>query len=96
MARIFFFATKFYHHFSENPPNVSATSIFAMSKTHVKMMKITHFDVLRGPFVDLEQASRRVPKIIQNYAKMHMKLLKNEHEKMWITISQGQKIHPIA
>ena len=35
------------------------------------MMKITRFDVLRGPLIDLDQASRRMRKIMQNYAKLH-------------------------
>ena len=60
-------------------------------------MKITHFDVLRGRlFVDLEQASRRVPKIMQNYAKVHLKSPQNEHEKKWSTVSQRQKTHAVA
>ena len=58
-------------HFSGNPPNVGLWSIFAGSKTLQKVMEITHFDVLRGPFVDLEQASRRVHKFMKNYAKFY-------------------------
>ena len=46
-----------------------------------KLIKITHFDVLQGPFVDGDQASRRVSKIVQNDAKMHLKSLQNDHEK---------------
>ena len=76
-----FFATKFYFYFSRNPQSNGWSSIFAGSKTLQKMMKITYFDVLQGPFVDGDQASRRVPKIVQNDAKMHLKSLQNDHEK---------------
>ena len=58
-------------------------------------MKITHFDVLRGPFVDRDQASRRVPKIKQNVAKMHQKSSRNEHGKMWIPMLQLSKTHAV-
>ena len=78
---IHFFATKFYIHFSGNPKNNCVSSILAGSKTLQKVMKITHFDVLQGPFVDGDQASRRVSKIMQNDAKMHLKSLQNDHEK---------------
>ena len=54
-----FFAIKFYHLFSENPPNVPTNAIFLEQKTLQKVMEITHFDVLGGPFVDRDQASRR-------------------------------------
>ena len=42
-----FFATKFYHHFSGNPPNVTGNSIFPTQKTFQKVMKITRFELLR-------------------------------------------------
>ena len=71
----------FYIYFSRNPQSNEVSLIFAGSKTLQKMMKITHFDVLQGPFVDGDQASRRVSKIVQNDAKMHLKSLQNEHEK---------------
>ena len=58
------------------------------------MMKITYFDVLRGPFVDLDQASGRVPKILQNYAKMQIKSSQNEHEKYIPPSCNGQKRTP--
>ena len=78
---IHFFATKFCIYFSGNPQSNGVSLIFAGSKTHQKMMKMKHFDVLQGPFVDGDQASRRVSKIVQNYAKMHLKALQNYHEK---------------
>ena len=81
-------------HFSGNPPSVGWSSIFAVSKTLQKVMKITHFDALRRPFVNLDQASRRVPKIKQNVAKMHQKSPRNEHEKIWIPVSQWSKRTP--
>ena len=57
-------------------------------------MKITRFDLLRGPFIDRDQASRREPKIMQNHAKMHPKSPQNEHEKTCIPVSQWPKRHP--
>ena len=78
---IHFFATKFCIYFSGNPQNNGVSLIFAGSKTLQKLIKITHFDVLQGPFVDGDQASRRVSKIMQNDAKMHLKSLQNDHEK---------------
>ena len=78
---IHFFATKFCIYFSGNPQSNGVSSIFAGSKTLQKMMKITHFDVLQGPFVDGDQASRRVSKIMQNDAEMPLKSLQNDHEK---------------
>ena len=78
---IHFFATKFYSYFSGNPQSNGVSLIFAGSKTLQKVMKVLHFDVLQGPFVDGDQASRRVSKIVQNYAKMHLKSLQNAHEK---------------
>ena len=74
-----FLATKFYSHASRKPPNVSTASIFLVSKTLQKMMNMTYFDVLRRQFVNLEQASKRVPKNhakFSNYAKMQ-----NHHKK---------------
>ena len=59
-------------------------------------MKITHFDVLQGPFVDSDQASRRVSKIVQNYVKMHLKSPQNEHEKMRRPLLQWSKTHAVA
>ena len=90
-----FFAIKFCMHFSGNPPNVGRGSIFAGSKTLQKVMEIKHFDTLRGPFVHLEQAPRRVRKIMQNYAKMHLKSPQNEHEKTY-PVTSLPKIHPYA
>ena len=83
-----FVATELWIHFSENPANVTENSIFAVPKTHQKVMKITRFDLLRGPFIYGDQASRRVPKIKQNVAKMNQKSPQNEHEKTWISILQ--------
>ena len=62
---IHFFATKFYLYFSGNPQSNGVSLIFAGSKTLQKMMKITHFDVLRDPFVNLGEAVGRVRKIVQ-------------------------------
>ena len=76
-----FFAIKFCIYFSENPPNVLTNAIFLEQKTLQKVMKITHFDVLGGPFVDRDQASRREPKIMQNCVKMHLKSSQNERGK---------------
>ena len=45
------------------------------------MMKVTRFELLRGPFIYRDQASRRELKIIQKDAKMHHKSPRNEHEK---------------
>ena len=59
-------------------------------------MKITSFDVLRESFVDLEQACRRVSKIMQNYAKVHLKSPQNEHEKTCIPVLQSSKTHAVA
>ena len=91
-----FFAIKFYIYFSGNPPNVGRGSIFAGSKTLQKVMKITHFDTLRGPSVHLEQVFRRVQKIMQNYAKMHLKSPQNEHEKTCRPVLQWSKTHAVA
>ena len=60
------------------------------------MMKITISEFFHGPFVDLEHATIQVPKIIQNRDKMHLKSQQNEHEKIWVTVSQRQNIHPIG
>ena len=76
-----FFATKFYHHFSENPANVTNNGSFPVQKTIQKVMKITRFELLWGPFIYPDQASKRVHKIMQNDAKMHHKSPRNEHEK---------------
>ena len=95
---IHFFATKFYSYFSGNPQSNGWSSIFAGSKTLQKVIKITHFDVLQGPSVDLDktQSSRRVHEIMQNYAKMHLKSPQNEHEKTCAPLLQWQKRHPNA
>ena len=50
-------------------------------KRFKKVIKIMHFDVLQGPFVDLEQASRQISKIVQNDGKMQLKSPQNDHEK---------------
>ena len=76
-----FFATEFCLYFSENPPNVTNNAIFPTQKTLQKVMKITRFELLRGPFIDRDQASTRELKIMQNDAKMHDKSPRNEHEK---------------
>ena len=59
-------------------------------------MEITHFDVLRGPFVDLGRVLSRVFKIMQKYAKMHIKSSQNEHEKIWYRVLQLSKRHAVA
>ena len=79
---IHFFTTKFYIHFSGNPQSNGVSLIFAGSKTLQKHMKMMHFDVPQGPFVDGDQASRRVSKIVQNYVKMHLKSPQNEHKQL--------------
>ena len=91
-----FFATKFCIHFSENPQSNGWSSIFAGSKTLQKVIKITHFDVLQGPFVDGDQGSRRVSKIVQNYVKLHIKTPQNEHKKIWNPVLQWSKTHAVA
>ena len=70
--------------------------IFAESKTLQKVIEITYFDVLQGPFVDGDQASKRVFKIVQNYVKMHLKSPQNEHEKIWPPVLQWSKTHAVA
>ena len=55
-----------------------------------------HFDVLPGPFVDGDQASRRVSKIVQNDAKMHLKSLQNEHEIVSNPMLQWSKTHTVV
>ena len=90
------FATKFRLDFSGNPQSNGVSLIFAGSKTLQKMMEITHFDVLQGPFVDGDQASGRVSKIVQNYVKMHLKSPQNEHEKMRRPLLQWSKTHAVA
>ena len=52
--------------------------------------------MLRGPFVDLDQASGREPKILQNDTKMHLKLSQNEHEKICSPVLQWSKTHTDA
>ena len=79
-----FFAIKFYIYFSENPPNVPTNAIFIEQKTLQKVMEITHFDVLGGPFVHRDQASGREPKIMQNDVKMQIKSSQNDREKIVI------------
>ena len=91
-----FFAIKFYHFFSENPPNVPTNAIFPGQKTLQKVMKIMHFDVLGGPFVHRDQASRREPKIMQNCVKMHLKSSQNERGKESIPVSQWSEMHAVA
>ena len=59
-------------------------------------MKITRFDLLWGPFLHRDQASRRESKIMQNDAKMHVKSPQNEHEKILIPILQWSKTHAVA
>ena len=59
-------------------------------------MKSTHFDVLRGPFVNLEQASRRVLEIIQNHTKIHLRSPQNKLKTIWNPISQWSKTHAVA
>ena len=91
-----FFATKFYHLFSKNPRNVPTNAIFPGQKTLQKVMKITHFDVLGGPFVNRDQASRRELKIMQNCVKMHQKSSQNDRGKKLIPVSQWSKMHAVA
>ena len=90
------FAIELCLYFSGNSPSVGWSSIFAVSKTLQKVMEITHFDALRRPFVDLDQASRRVPKIMQNDAKMHLKSPQNEHEKIRTPVLQWSETHAVA
>ena len=60
------------------------------------MTKITRFELLRRALIHRDQAFKRVPKIMQNYAKMHRKSPQNEHEKMWISVLQWPKTHAVA
>ena len=76
-----FFATKFYPYFSGNPPNVGLSSIFPVSKTHEKMMKIAIFELLHGPFVYLGWVVGRVPKILQNGPETRSNPTSNEQKK---------------
>ena len=89
------FATKFLPHFSENPANVTGNGIFPVQKTLQKVMKITRFELLWGPFIYRDQASKRVHKIMQNDAKMHHKSARNDHEKIQIPILQCSKTHAV-
>ena len=93
---IHFFATKFYIYFSGNPQSNGVSLIFEGSKTLQKLIKVTHFDVPQGPFVDGDQASRRVSKIVQNYVKMHLKSQQNERTKIWNRVLQWSKTHAVA
>ena len=89
-------AIELYHHFSNKSQNVTLSSIFAVSKTLEKVMKITRFAVLRGQFIDLDQASRRMRKITQNDAKMHLKSPQNDNEKIYTPVLQWSKTHAVA
>ena len=88
MAIAFMFGRVFGGYISENPENVTGNGIFHVQKTLEKMTKITRFELLRRAFIHRDQAFKRVPKIMQNYAKMHRKSPQNEHEKMWIAVLQ--------
>ena len=90
-----FFPKKFCPHFSGNPANVLGNDIFPVQKTLQKMMKITRFELLWGPFIYRDQASRRVHKIMQNDAKMHHKSARNDHEKTHIPMLQCSKTHAV-
>ena len=90
-----FYATKFLHHFSENPANVTGNGIFPVRKTLQKVMKITRFELLWWPFIYRDQAYKRVHKIMQNDAKMHHKSARNDHEKTQIPILQCSKTHAV-
>ena len=87
-----FSAINFCFCFSGIIPSVGLSS-FSI-KMLEKVMKITHFDVLGGPFVDLEQACRRVPTIMQNYAKVHTKSRKMSTKEYGIRFCNGQKCTP--
>ena len=89
------FATKFYHPKAENQPNVTGNGIFPVQKTLQKVMKITRFELLSGPFIYRDQASRRVHKIMQNDAKIHHKSARNDHEKTQIPILQCSKTQAV-
>ena len=89
-----FFATKFYSFFSGNPQSNGWSSIFAGSKKLQKVIKITHFDVLQGPFIHRDHASRRASKSLRNDVKMHLKSPQNEHEKTCIPLLQLSKRTP--
>ena len=91
-----FFAFEFYLHFSGKSQSVGLRLDFAGSKTLQKVMKITRFDVLRGPFIYRDQASKREPKIMQNDAKMHLKSSQNDHQKIWKPVLQWLKMHVVA
>ena len=57
-------------------------------------MKITRFELLRGPFINRYQASTRELKIMQNDAQMHHKSRRNEHEKNRFRSCNAQKRTP--
>ena len=59
-------------------------------------MKITRFELLWRPFIDRDQASKRVHKIMQNDAKIHLKSPQNQHEKTYTPLWQWSKSHAVA
>ena len=89
-----FFATEFYPYFSENPPNVTSNVISSTQKMLQKVMKITRFELLRGPFIYRNQASRRKSKIMQNDAKMHYESPRNDHKNFRFPSHNAQKRTP--
>ena len=91
MARKWIIVLRSFFHFSWNPANVTSNSIFPY-KNASKITKITRFELLWGPFIDRYQASRRVLKIMQNYAKIH---IKSPHEKIWHPVLQWSKTHAV-
>ena len=54
---------------------------FPVQKTLQKVIKITRFELLRGPFILRDQAVRWESKMLQNAAEMHDKSPQKEHEK---------------
>ena len=54
-------------------------------------MQMTRFNLLLGPFIYRDQASKREPKIMQNDAKMHRKSSQNDHKKYESRSCNGSK-----
>ena len=74
----------------------SRVTVFCSVQTMLqKVMKITRFELLWGPFIHRDQASKRVHKIMQNDAKMHHKSARNDHEKTQIPMLQCSKTHAV-
>ena len=74
------FATKFYFHFSGNPPNITGNLIFYCNKRK-KLMKISVIELLHGLFVYFGWVIGRMPKIMQNGPQTRSTPTSNERKK---------------